>query len=147
MVLKRLGWKTYGEQCCAGRPILEQESKQPCFFSQAVEAAIAIEGSFGAAVEVGAHPALQVPTSEVYKLATGQAIPHYIGCLNRGKDDVAMFSKALGTLWAAAAAVVDFELFDSTISDVQDKVRVLQNLPMYPWDHERVLWSDRVKPD
>jgi malonyl CoA-acyl carrier protein transacylase/SAM-dependent methyltransferase/NAD(P)-dependent dehydrogenase (short-subunit alcohol dehydrogenase family) len=113
----------------------------PVLFSQAVTAAFQGEGPFEAALEVGPHPALKGPVSEVYQQASGKAIVTYVGSLSRGRGDVSAFSKALGSLWATGAEI-DFARLHNALYEDANEVAVLRDLPAYPWDHDRVLWSE-----
>jgi malonyl CoA-acyl carrier protein transacylase/SAM-dependent methyltransferase/NAD(P)-dependent dehydrogenase (short-subunit alcohol dehydrogenase family) len=113
----------------------------PVLFSQAVEAAVTTEGPFEAALEVGPHSALKGPVSEIYEQISGKTIATYVGSLSRGRDDVSAFSNALGSLWVIGAGV-DFERLHKTLYEDASEVPVLRDLPAYPWDHDRVLWSE-----
>jgi acyl transferase domain-containing protein/NAD(P)-dependent dehydrogenase (short-subunit alcohol dehydrogenase family)/ubiquinone/menaquinone biosynthesis C-methylase UbiE len=113
----------------------------PVLFSQAVEAAIATEGPFDAALEVGPHPALKGPASEVYEQMTSKSIGGYIGCLSRGKNDVGVFSNALGSLWSNGSKM-DFDGLHTTLFKDTKNISVIRDLPYYPWDHDRILWSE-----
>lgn len=114
----------------------------PVLFSQAMAAAVESMGSFDVALEVGPHPALKGPASEVYQQVAGKSLS-YVGALSRAKDDVAAFSKALGDVRAnTGASAVNFRRFQERIYDDADKLTILRDLPTYPWDHDRVLWSE-----
>lgn len=113
----------------------------PVLFSQAVEAAVTTNGPFETALEVGPHAALKGPASDVYQQVTGKPISTYNGTLFRGKDDVAAISSTLGNLWANGATV-DFERLHRSLCDDASNIPILRDLPAYPWDHDRVLWSE-----
>ena len=114
----------------------------PVLFSQALETAFQTGESIDFVIEVGPHPALKGPAADVIKAVTGKDLP-YTGMLNRGKDDVESLTNALGALWTAAgASAVDFSRFQAAAYDDADKITILHDLPTYPWNHDRVLWSE-----
>lgn len=113
----------------------------PVLFSQAVESAVTVHDSFDAALEVGPHPALKGPTSDVYEQMVGKPINSYFGCLSRGKNDVGAFSDTLGSLWSMGVKI-DFDALHTTLYEDAKAIPVLRDLPIYPWDHDRVLWSE-----
>ena len=67
-------------------------------FSQSIKNAVAEEGDFDIAFEVGPHPALQGPALETIKAISSSGIP-YSGLLRRGTNDVEAFSDTLGYAW------------------------------------------------
>jgi malonyl CoA-acyl carrier protein transacylase/SAM-dependent methyltransferase/NAD(P)-dependent dehydrogenase (short-subunit alcohol dehydrogenase family) len=113
----------------------------PVLFSQAVEAVITSEGPFDVALEVGPHPALKGPASEVYQQVTGKAIGAYFGTLTRAKDDVSSISKTLGDLWTVGVEV-DFFGLQKILYEDAGSIHLLRDLPTYPWDHDRAHWSE-----
>lgn len=111
-------------------------------FSQALETALVQSEPFNAALEVGPHPALRGPATEVMQAVSGQTVS-YSGTLSRGKDDVESFSDALGSLWInSGPSAVDFEAFQNAIYEDTERITLLRELPAYPWTHDRALWSE-----
>ncbi|KAL2819623.1 lovastatin nonaketide synthase [Aspergillus cavernicola] len=115
---------------------------QPVLFAGAIEAALATEGPFDLGLEVGPHPALQSPALQTIQDAGESKLP-YTGVLSRGKNDVAVFAEALGTLWTYCDRnTVNFARYDQTFFTNATKVSFVQALPAYPWDHERSYWFE-----
>lgn len=112
----------------------------PVMFSQAVEYALG-EGKFDLAVELGPHPALKGPTSQVIQDALGDTIP-YTGLLNRGINDIEAFANGLGNIWASISkSVVDFTGYDSLLNN-SEPPKLLKGLPPYSFEHERDYWHE-----
>lgn len=120
---------------------------QPVLFSQALDRAVAESHCFDMALEVGPHPALKGPASEVLRTSTGIDLP-YAGVLTRGADDMAAFSNALGFVWShfqAPTAIVDFDGFRrACLGTAQPKQHLVKDLPPYRWDHDVPLWKESV---
>ncbi|KAL9044695.1 MAG: hypothetical protein Q9214_002185 [Letrouitia sp. 1 TL-2023] len=111
-------------------------------FSQALETAVQQTVSVDLVLEIGPHAALKGPATETIQRVTGNTVL-YSGTLTRGRDDVESFSDALGFVWSSlGASSVDFASFQIACYQDQTPVSVLQDLPTYPWDHDRVLWSE-----
>ncbi|KAH8896313.1 putative polyketide synthase [Thozetella sp. PMI_491] len=112
-------------------------------FSQALETAVKKCGAFDSVVEVGPHPALKGPASDVLKGACNVPAVSYISPLSRGKDDVDATAEALGELWTIHGAnSVDFLRYQQCVYDNADKIAMLHDLPGYSWTHDRPLWSE-----
>src|SRR5437667_10180785 len=110
-------------------------------FSQAIERAFGVKGAFDVAVEVGPHPALKGPVTQIFKDISGQNIP-YTGLLSRGKNDVEAFADGLGYLWTyLGESTVNLEAYDMLVSGCA-RPKLLKNLPAYQWDHGRVFWQE-----
>ncbi|CAK7266645.1 Type I Iterative PKS [Sporothrix epigloea] len=123
---------------------------QPVLFAQALDRAVTESHCFDIVLEVGPHPALKGPASEVLRTATGVDLP-YTGVLARGSNDLAAFSSALGFVWShfqSPSTIVDFEAFrracvggDQTPATVP---RLVKDLPSYAWDHDVPLWKESI---
>ncbi|KAL2864256.1 uncharacterized protein BJX67DRAFT_383918 [Aspergillus lucknowensis] len=110
---------------------------KPVLFSQALELAVATEGPFDLAIEVGPHPALQGPAKQTIEGKYGAVIP-YTGTLQREANDIESLSNTLAYIWKFFGATsVDFSSYDQLVSSVPSR-RLLKGLPSYPWDHDRV---------
>ncbi|RLL93808.1 hypothetical protein CFD26_101962 [Aspergillus turcosus] len=115
---------------------------QPVLFAEALRRVLADEGPFDLAVEVGPHPALKGPALQTMQEAIGKPLP-YIGLLNRGQDDVAALSGALGTAWTVlgSSSPVRWEPFAAALGVHLPSVqRVIKDLPSYSWDHLQPLY-------
>ncbi|KAK5132876.1 hypothetical protein LTR08_008396 [Meristemomyces frigidus] len=111
-------------------------------FSQALELALHAGGPFDAVIEIGPHAALKGPASDVIEQTTGHKVP-YSGTLARGRDDVESFAECLGSIWTNAdATAVDFDQLHRTLYNSNESIQTLHDLPLYPWLHDRVLWSE-----
>ncbi|KAL4964020.1 uncharacterized protein BDV14DRAFT_201275 [Aspergillus stella-maris] len=135
-----------GQALSGDRPDLSSEywvanMTQPVQFAAALHTALSGSGDkFKAALEIGPHPALQSPVLQTIEEAHLD-IP-YSGILSRGKNDVAMFSEALGMLWAhCKPGTVDFTSYDQTFFNPIIPAFV-RDLPSYPWDHSQSYWFE-----
>lgn len=130
------------QSCSPGNLIAEYwkaNMLQTVQFSQAVESALHNAGAFDATLELGPHPALKGPVSQIISGESGQNIPH-IGSLSRGNSDLESLSTALGLLWKNfGRSGVSFDSYDRLINNAPGP-RLLKNLPSYTWDHERAFW-------
>jgi len=110
-------------------------------FSPAVAHAVSTCGAFDLGLELGPHPALKGPCLDTIEEVAGHRIP-YTGLLGRNKNDVLELSSALGFVWTQVGAEsVDFDTLERALSgDVRPK-RVVDDLPLYPFDHSRSFYS------
>ncbi|KAH0594700.1 Polyketide synthase [Metarhizium humberi] len=114
----------------------------PVLFSHALEAALLSGDAFDAAVEIGPHPALKGPATDVMKAVTGKPIP-YSGTLARGKHDVESFSDALGHLWTnAGPSSINLDSYGQAMYQDWKTIKILRDLPAYPWNRDRILWTE-----
>lgn len=67
---------------------------KPVLFSQALQCTLDQCGPFAVALEVGPHPVLKTPVSEVFGSLEQSIIP-YIGCMKRGGNDVEAISNVI----------------------------------------------------
>jgi len=110
-------------------------------FAQAIEAAVESIGSFGAAFEIGPHPALRGPALQTIQDIGGSPIP-YCGTLERGFNDIEAFSNtlafALSYIPAESLTLLDFfhKISPTTA------VKPLKDLPGYAWEHDRIYWTE-----
>lgn len=115
-------------------------------FSQAVNRALSEESSvLDLALEVGPHPALKGPSSEVIKSVTGLTLP-YCGVLQRGQSAVEAFSDSLGLIWTSFPSSRPLITFDGIQRALPlaslKKPSILKGLPTYPWDHDTLVWRE-----
>ncbi|MCJ1261274.1 hypothetical protein MMC22_001138 [Lobaria immixta] len=114
----------------------------PVRFSQAVEYAIGEKGQFDIAIEVGPHPALKGPTTQIIQDILGDKIL-YTGVLKRGANDIEAMADSLGFIWSTLEkSAVDFTGYDQMAVASGRAPKILKNLPTYSWDHERIFWHE-----
>ncbi|CAL8576082.1 hypothetical protein XPA_001973 [Xanthoria parietina] len=123
-------------------------------FADAVKNAVeAVEADqpLSLAVEVGPHPALQGPATQNVSDVRSTALP-YSGVLNRGKNDVQIFSDALGFIWTHLGSQgVDFQSYEKAVSSpalgggAASQPKLVTGLPSYQWNHGRVHWHESRK--
>ncbi|KAM0339122.1 hypothetical protein ACHAPU_011075 [Fusarium lateritium] len=125
---------------------------KPVMFSQALDRAVQESQHLDLVLEVGPHPALRGPASDLIKALTGIALP-YCGLLKRGENDLYAFSEALGFVWRhiqldqGSQPLPDFEAFArACVSDPRDySPKVCKELPKYPWNHSKsLMWESRT---
>ncbi|WYZ35340.1 hypothetical protein EsH8_I_001616 [Colletotrichum jinshuiense] len=120
---------------------------KPVLFSQAVQRAITEEHCHDLVLEVGPHPSLKGPSSEMIKALTTQVLP-YSGILKRGTNALESFGDALGFVWEkfmCPKPQIDFDGIRKAFFGDETLPRLLKTLPGYCWDHERVLWKESRK--
>lgn len=117
--------------------------RSPVLFSQAVARAISDQGCFDIALEVGPHPALKGPSTQLFKQITGINIPYY-GLLQRGDNDALVFAGTIGKIWTHfSAPCVKFDAYRIAFQGQELlKPQVHKGLPAYPWDHEQSFWKE-----
>ncbi|WYZ38312.1 hypothetical protein EsH8_III_000226 [Colletotrichum jinshuiense] len=131
---------------------------KPVMFSQALDRAVQESQRLDLVLEVGPHPALRGPATDLIKTLAGVTVP-YSGVLKRGEDDFAAFSEALGFVWRHVQVVddnddshggqpmPDFEAFAraSVPNPVSFRPQVCKSLPTFPWNHRKsLLWESRT---
>jgi hybrid polyketide synthase/nonribosomal peptide synthetase ACE1 len=118
-------------------------------FAEAVENALAADPQLSAILEVGPHPALKGPVTQILselRSATSPAIP-YSGVLNRGVNDVEAFSDALGFVWTTLGPhSLDLQSYQDTLlggdSKASRRQQLVVGLPSYQWSHSRTHWHE-----
>lgn len=114
----------------------------PVLFAEAVKNAVASDEQINLAIEVGPHPALKGPATENISEVRTAALP-YCGALGRGKNDVEVFSEALGFVWTHLPHLVDFQSFEKAVNcDESRRPKLVVGLPSYQWNHGRSHWSE-----
>lgn len=110
-------------------------------FAPAVSAAVAQNGPFDLALEIGPHPALKGPCLDTLEEVVGDRIA-YSGVLSRGKNDIVEISTALGFVWSClGAGRVSFEEFEKSASGDLAGRNVIPDLPKYPFDLSKSFWT------
>ncbi|KAI0111114.1 lovastatin nonaketide synthase [Nemania sp. FL0031] len=111
-------------------------------FADAVKNSVKNDDQINFVLEVGPHPALKGPATQIIA-DIRQNSPPYSGLLSRGADDVEAFSDALGSLWVhLGAKAFDLESLEKTINGKSQSHRLAIDLPSYQWDHGRTYWSE-----
>ena len=116
----------------------------PVLFAPAVENALATAGPFDMVIEVGPHPALKGPTTQILKSALGSSLP-YSGTLRRGVDAIEAFSGGIGYFWEyfGAKSSIDFDGYRNAFAVKHSRPpRLVKGLPSYSWNHSRVHWKE-----
>lgn len=95
-------------------------------------------------VEIGPHPALEVPFREnrLHK-EVNDSDWHYLPTLQRNKDSVHSILQTLGNLWISGFNVSFTEVNQNghvSIDQIPPSERA--KLPLYQWQHDRILWSE-----
>ncbi|KAI0855451.1 putative polyketide synthase [Xylaria cubensis] len=118
---------------------------EPVMFSQALESALEAVGAPALMLEVGAHPALKGPAIMVAEEKTGAAVP-YSGVLARGSHDAQKFSDAIGAVWEnVGTSVLTMRRIDEMFRPQGSKPTLLQDVPLYTWDHSTPYWTESRK--
>ncbi|KAJ4294702.1 hypothetical protein N0V88_004936 [Collariella sp. IMI 366227] len=114
---------------------------QTVLFSQALEAALRERGPFDQAIELGPHPALKGPATQVIEETTREQVP-YAGTVLRQRDATEALAEGLGALWAAnGRKAVDFAKYEAFLSGHANQALV-KELPRYHWDHQTSHYHD-----
>ncbi|KAL4875204.1 ketoacyl-synt-domain-containing protein [Aspergillus karnatakaensis] len=112
-------------------------------FSQAVE--LALEPSrhgYDCAVEVGPHPVLRGPVSQIIEGLPQATVLPYLGLAKRGESGIEAFSASIGELWGILGPgrlnVSKFvQAFHTAASG-----KTVKGLPRYPFDHSQTCWAE-----
>ncbi len=114
-------------------------------FAGALAQAVDQNGTFDMAIEVGPHAALEGPAAATMDGSRAERSTPYTELLSRGQCDIEQLSTALGFVWTRLGSEsVRFSAVQALLSGNQH-VTVLQDLPPYPFDHQRSYWvSSRI---
>lgn len=116
-------------------------------FAGALAQAKQQHGAFGLALEVGPHPALKGPATTVLDSSVSDKSTPYTGLLSRGQNSIEQLSAALGFIWTRLGyESVRFSAVQSLLSG-NDHRMMLQDLPPYPFDHQRTYWISSRMPN
>ncbi|KAF1948158.1 ketoacyl-synt-domain-containing protein [Byssothecium circinans] len=112
----------------------------PVLFHQALQASLEQCPDFAIALEVGPHPAMRVSVRDTLNMMHGTPLL-YVGCLERGKNDVEAMAAALGFLWCCFGdANVNLNNWQKMTGRPTHSTP-LKGLPSYAWDHEVIYWQ------
>ncbi|KAI0972147.1 lovastatin nonaketide synthase [Xylaria arbuscula] len=90
-------------------------------------------------LEIGPHSALRAPIQDIINNNPRTQKPVYITCLSRDHDASAVFLKAIGILHCAGAPVNTL-LANGLVSNYWRPTP--ENMPKYPFNHERLYWNE-----
>lgn len=89
-------------------------------------------------IEVGSHPTLQMPIRQIQKtFGQSEDVGPYTSTLERNKHSVTQMFRLAGTLFANG-----HEITFRALNVSGAKLKVLSNLPPYPWYYEKLLWNE-----
>ncbi|KAJ4263544.1 hypothetical protein NW762_006363 [Fusarium torreyae] len=115
---------------------------KPVLFSQALATVLTSGMQSDQALEIGPHPALQGPATQVIQDVLGKTLPYH-GTLNRNEDSIESLSNSLGFLWSRSSkGSVDLERYQAALTGHPTKFTVVQDLPSYQWDHNAKIWYE-----
>lgn len=116
----------------------QENLENPVLFRSAVKLLIAEDPSSSVHLEVGPHSALAGPLRQIYKESSSST--RYVSTLSRNRNDSEAFLEAVGHLHSSGVKI-SFPHSAAT-------VRVLTDLPPYPWHYDQSYWSEtRVMRD
>ncbi|KAL4993865.1 hypothetical protein BDV10DRAFT_189556 [Aspergillus recurvatus] len=111
----------------------------PVMFAPALMEAAGLD--VNVAIEIGPHPALKAPATQVISESRGAPLPYH-GVLNRSSSDIEAFSDCLGFLWTHFGhKAVDFDAVEHRVGG-GSRPTLVKNLPSYQWDHSRIHWHE-----
>ena len=116
---------------------------KPVLFSEAVECALWSGGPFAMVAEIGPHPALKGPATQIFKSSLGSALP-YLSLMRRGDDEVDAFSGGIGYVWSQlGSSSVDFDGYREAFRTLDlPEPKLAKGLPSYVWNHGRIHWKE-----
>lgn len=114
---------------------------QTVLFSQACEMVLRDKGPFDQVLELGPHPALKGPASQVVADTIREEIP-YFGALTRKRDATEALAECLGNLWMTnGREAVDIGKYEAFLSGYDDQ-KFVKDLPSYRWDHQTAHYNE-----
>lgn len=109
-------------------------------FAEALAKAVEQDGAFDVAIEVGPTAALKGPALATMDSLIAEKSTPYIGLLTRGQGDIEELSAGLGFIWTRLGSrSVRFSSVQALLSGYE-QLRVIEDLPPYPFDHQRNYW-------
>ena len=118
----------------------------PVLFAQAVQGMVKSDRALRVFAEIGPHPALSAPTSQIYALQEKSRLT-YVETLRRYKDDGEQILECAGKLWAQGtsidmSSVTKLEQFSKDESITEEKGSLVLNLPTYQWTYSGKFWQE-----
>ncbi|KAL7945289.1 putative polyketide synthase [Trichoderma barbatum] len=89
-------------------------------------------------VELGPHPALQGPATQIAKTLTGLPSVNYFSCLRRKQDAVQSVLALAGGLFTHGLPIT----LIGANNPRGTPTKVLSNLPSYSWNHGKTHWNE-----
>ena len=116
---------------------------KPVHFSTAISAALSKQGIPDIVIEFGPHSTFEKPVQQIMETIT-QLDPLYIAFLRRGVSALTTIPDALGRIWCKFGRdAVNFANVDQALSNATRPHHFLLNdLPPYPWRHDKEYWSE-----
>ncbi|KAI1743099.1 putative polyketide synthase [Xylaria scruposa] len=133
-----------------GQSLTKQDARRSEYWRKNLERSVLFEDALARLltdgdvmlVEIGPHPALQVPVKETKAAITDQspsAVDNYLPTLCRDKDDVISMMTLVGNLFNRGYKL-DFDALNQVARDQQ---QVYVSLPTYPWDYSNTVpWKE-----
>lgn len=123
--------KTLSHSGDFGPKYWQQNLEQPVLFHSAARKLIQECPDASIHLEIGPHSALAGPLRQIY--AEQKSPIQYWSALTRGKDDTGAILETLGQLYCSGINIRPL---------VSPGVRVLTQLPTYPWHYGDSYWTD-----
>lgn len=118
---------------------------QPVLFSSALQSICSVspaDGGIHTLVELGSHGALAGPVRQTLKLSSlKDRNISYVSCLTRGKDAIWTAQKLTAALLCKGYPV-DLDAVNLSERREISSLRVLTDLPLYPWNHSVKYWKE-----
>ncbi|KAJ6036767.1 polyketide synthase [Penicillium herquei] len=87
-------------------------------------------------IEIGPHTAMKMPILQTLGKSTS-----YFGTLKRGQDSLSSLLELMGNLFTSGFPV-SFPKLQHLYPTKGCPLKVLHDLPTYPWHYERILWNE-----
>ncbi|KAI1097720.1 putative polyketide synthase [Jackrogersella minutella] len=134
-----------------GHPLTIQKARQPSYWRENLENTVLFHDALSQlfttqdpfVVEIGPHPALQIPVKEIRASVLGPSTHSdsdaYACTLSRRKDEVRSMLDLAGTMFRYG-----YEPHFDSINQLQpSEKRVFTSLPTYAWDYQNVVpWKE-----
>lgn len=122
---------------------------QPVMFADAIQKAVTSSPQPTLALEIGPHPSLKGPATQVISEVRPTNIGSfpYSGVLQRGMNDAEAFSNALGFVWTHyGAECVNLQAYQNAVLlHLTRQPKLVVDLPYYQWNHNRAYWHESRK--
>ena len=118
----------------------------PVLFAQAIQELVTSDRALRVVAEVGPHPALSAPISQIYALQKKSSIA-YVETLRRYKDDREQVLECAGKLWAQGtsidmSSVTKLEQLSRDESITEEEGSLVLDLPTYQWNYSGKFWQE-----
>lgn len=117
-----------------------QNLLSPVRFSDAVRTAVTEQAAPDLILEVGPHPTLEKPVRQTLEANVPTTVG-YVALLRRGVAASRSVADALGSIWAKfGKGSIDFARVNAMLSSTVHIPQQIQDLPVYPWQHDTEYW-------